>query len=133
MKAVSGVDERGQPRQGPYQQRFKNGNLACEGAFDQGRKTGLWTYYLANGAVKAVGSYQDDTMIGDWLWYRENGELMQTGSFSTAGEKHGQWRRYHPNGSLMDEVHFERGQKMGALTKYDESGVVRATNKLGHN
>jgi antitoxin component YwqK of YwqJK toxin-antitoxin module len=114
MKAVGGTDDHGQPRHGPFRQYFKNGMVACEGEFVQGRKTGVWTYFLANGQVKAVGRYADDLLVGDWEWYRENGQLMQTGSFSTEGLKHGRWRRYDPAGALLDETDFEHGKRKRA-------------------
>tara|TARA_R110002020_G_scaffold39991_3_gene118318 strand:- start:7010 stop:7381 length:372 start_codon:yes stop_codon:yes gene_type:complete len=114
MKAVAGTDEHGRPRHGVFREIFKNGKIACEGEFDHGRKTGIWTYYLANGSVKAVGGYRDDLIVGDWRWYRENGQLMQTGSFSDDGEKHGRWRRFDADGELMDETLFEHGKKVGS-------------------
>lgn len=131
MKAVSGVDEQGRPRDGSYSERFKNGNLACEGEFSQGLKTGVWTYYLANGNLKAQGSYSKDTIVGDWRWYRDNGELMQTGSFDADGDKQGLWRRYHPNGKLMDEGRFDGGKKTGVWTTYDECGAPKGSRNFG--
>lgn len=122
MKAVSGLDEEGAPRNGPFRQSFKDGTTSCEGHFINGLKHGRWVYYLANGQPKAIGHYRGDVIIGEWQWYRENGQLMQTGSFSENGDKHGLWSRYHPNGALMDEGCYERGRKTGVWTLRDAGG-----------
>lgn len=120
MKAVTGIDENGQLRDGPYQQLFKGGTVACEGRFDHGRKTGEWNYYyMGSGALKATGRCEDDRMVGEWKWYHENGELMQIGQFDDEEMKTGVWKRYHPNGKPMDEIPFERGKKTGKGEKFD--------------
>jgi antitoxin component YwqK of YwqJK toxin-antitoxin module len=44
-------DSDGRLRNGPYEERFKDGSLACTGEYLDGEKTGEWTYYLRNGLV----------------------------------------------------------------------------------
>jgi antitoxin component YwqK of YwqJK toxin-antitoxin module len=56
---------------------------------------------------------------------------LQSGSFNAVGEKQGRWCRYHPNGKLMDEGHFEGGKKAGVWTTYDVSGAVKQTRDYG--
>ncbi len=114
MKIDDGpYDADGKLRNGPFRQLFKDGSVCCEGRHAQGEKTGEWRYYLLNGALKAVGRCEKGKMAGEWSWYRENEELMQTGSFDAEEKKSGAWRRYQPDGTLLDEVEYVAGKKVG--------------------
>ena len=49
-------------------------------------------------------------MIEFWEWHRENGQLMQTG-YMDMDIKTGEWKRYHPNGILLDEGFLRMARK----------------------
>jgi len=57
MKDIPGIDEHGNPKNGPFKLFFKNGLISCQGEFDNGKKSGKWKYFLNNGTV-----YGNDTM-----------------------------------------------------------------------
>ncbi len=42
-------------------------------------------------------------------------------------QKHGAWKRYHPNGQLWDEGRFEHGKKKGTWKVYNEAGELLKT------
>lgn len=109
------------PPDGPYEEHFADGSLACRGQHRDGQKTGEWRYFLKNGRLKAVGHYRRDQIHGEWQWYRENGELMQTGAF-TDGRRCGVWRRYRPDGSLLDEGAYDGEDKIGEWKTCDAHG-----------
>lgn len=45
------------------------------------------------------------------------------------GREHGQWKRFYPNGKLMETRHFENGQKTGVYNAWWPNGV----QKLAYN
>ena len=105
-------------KNGIHQEYFKDGTVACEGAYQQNKKTGEWHFYLLNGQVKAKGHFENDKMVGSWVWYRENGHLLQEGAFEDE-KKTGIWKRYHPNGNLYDEGAYSQDEKIGEWKTYN--------------
>ena len=64
MKDIPGIDEDGNPKNGPFKLYFKNGLVSCEDEFDNGKKSGKWTYFLKHGQMQHSGSFQDDKTVG---------------------------------------------------------------------
>ena len=58
MKDIPGIDEDGNPKNGPFKLFFKNGLVSCQGEFDNGKKSGKWKYFLNNGQLQSSGSLQ---------------------------------------------------------------------------
>ena len=57
MKDILGIDEDGNPKNGPFELFFKNGQISCQGEFDNGKKSGEWKYFLNNGQMQSSGNY----------------------------------------------------------------------------
>ncbi len=127
MKDISGFDEDGNPKNGPFQLFFKNGRVSCQGEFDNGKKSGKWTYFLNNGQMQSTGSFKDGKIFGEWTWFYKNGEPRGTGGFDDEERKHGEWTRYHANGQLWDKGRFEHGKKKGTWKVYDKEGNLLKT------
>ena len=100
MKDLPGIDEYGNPKNGPFKLFFKNGLISCQGGFDNGKKSGKWKYFLNNGQMQSSGSFKDGKIIGRWKWFFKTGEPRGTGGFDDEEQKHGVWKRYHANGQL---------------------------------
>lgn len=98
MKDIPGIDEHGNPKNGPFKLFFKNGMISCQGEFDNGKKSGQWKYFLNNGQLQSSGSFKDGKIVGLWKWYFKNGVPRATGGFDHEEQKHGVWKRYHANG-----------------------------------
>jgi antitoxin component YwqK of YwqJK toxin-antitoxin module len=54
---------------------------------------------------------------------------MQTGSFEEE-RKVGIWRRYHPNGALLDEGEYLDGKRVGEWKTCDDAGNLTKTKKF---
>lgn len=140
MKDIPGIDEDGNPKNGPFKLFFKNGLVSCQGEFDNGMKSGTWQYFLNNGQLQSSGRFKDGRIVGRWEWFFKTGEPRATGGFDDEEQKHGEWKRYHANGQLWDEGCFEHGKKRGpqanrmlltafsALLVLSAIGVVFAMN-----
>ena len=59
-----------------------------------------------------------------------NDENGKPWDFDDEGQKHGLWKRYHPNGQLWDEGRFEHGKKKGTWKVYDEAGKLLKTQSF---
>lgn len=127
MKDIPGIDEDGNPKNGPFKLFFKNGLISCQGEFDNGKKSGKWKYFLNNGQMQSSGSFKDGKIVGRWKWFFKTGEPRATGGFDDEEQKHGAWKRYHANGQLWDEGRFEHGKKRGTWKVYDEAGELLKT------
>ncbi len=57
MKDIPGIDEDGNPKHGPFELFFNNGQVSCQGEFDNGKKSGEWKYFLNNGQLQSSGIY----------------------------------------------------------------------------
>jgi len=50
----------------------------AKGAFDNGRKVGLWVRYWRNGKMKSLGYYRAGQKVGIWKYWDERGNLIKT-------------------------------------------------------
>lgn len=113
------------PMDGFHRDFFAGGALAAEGACQEGKRHGHWTYYHKNGRLKAAGEYVEGEFNGYWEWWRENGQPLQAGAFDR-GRQTGPWKRYYHDGQLWDEgIYDEHGRKIGLWTVYDRTGAVK--------
>jgi antitoxin component YwqK of YwqJK toxin-antitoxin module len=53
MKTNNLKDANGQLKKGVFQEHFKDGTLACASKVRDGKKVGLWKYYLRSGQLRA--------------------------------------------------------------------------------
>ena len=73
MKDIPGIDEDGNPKNGPFKLFFKNGLISCQGEFDNGKKSGKWKYFLNNGPDAVLRQLQGrkdcwsvEMVLQDW-------------------------------------------------------------------
>jgi antitoxin component YwqK of YwqJK toxin-antitoxin module len=71
----------------------------------------ILTYYHLDGKIKAQGKNIDSLFQGKWVFYKKVGFLWNVGHFKDH-QKHGQWIRYHDNGSIEKDETFEMGNKV---------------------
>ncbi|MEO2162993.1 MAG: hypothetical protein ABGY29_10765, partial [bacterium] len=57
-------------------------SLFEEGAYSNGRKTGIWMEHHPNGQVKATGAYLDDERNGLWRFYTTDGSDEARGEYA---------------------------------------------------
>lgn len=127
MKDIPGIEENGNPQDGPFKLYFKNGLISCQGEFENGKKSGKWKYLLNNGQMQSSGRFKDGKIVGRWKWFFKTGEPRATGGFDDEEQKHGLWKRYNSNGQLWDEGRFEHGKERGTRKVYDEAGELLKT------
>lgn len=138
---------------GEYLYWNPNGNIRIKGAYNNGKKDGLWTEffitgqqiyqttnfsnglkngefkeYLLNGNLTIFGNYKNHLKDGKWEYYFENEQLDMSGPFQD-DLQHGDWKFYYPNGQLYYEGNFIKGQKNGEWRFNYNNGE---TWRIGH-
>jgi len=84
---------------------FKNGQPVLEQDGD------TLTYYHVDGSIKAQGPCIDGQFQGKWIFNKKSGQLWNVGHFKD-NQKHGEWTRYKPDGTVEKTETFERGKKV---------------------
>lgn len=74
-----------------------------------------------------TGSYSVDEagrVSGPVLTFHENGSLEEKGAL-LMGKKQGDWSKYSPAGTKINEAHYSNGQKDGDWKVWDANGTLR--------
>ena len=106
-----------------YQEFSKNGNIICEGNFDNGNKTGIWIYYNDDKIIKSLYHYEKDSLNGKSIIYYENGNVSSEGNYLN-GKKSGLWVYYKENKVRDYEENFVDGKQNGNYVSYFENKKI---------
>lgn len=113
-------------RVGPMKTWFENGQLRCEGAYDdEGKLTGHWRYWDERGALVREGDYALGLREGDWVEFHANGRKRYEGLLHL-GQNEGPWKYWHENGQPMAEGSYVNNRREGPWLFWDEQGVPDA-------
>jgi len=104
-------------------------SLQEEGAYANGRKTGVWVEYHANGKVRATGPCTADERNGLWRFYTQDGSDEARGDYKD-DEQSGQWEGYYPTGGKKFDGGFVAGVAQGAWTRWWPSGQKKAQGSI---
>ncbi|NND94442.1 MAG: toxin-antitoxin system YwqK family antitoxin [Flavobacteriales bacterium] len=88
-----------------------------------GRLEGPWEEKYDNGNIKEEGNYENGLRKGKWTFFYPDGKLSQKGSFRK-GKPHGEWKWYYPDGSLRRVETYRNGREDGISIEYSEDGEV---------
>ncbi len=120
----------------------------CEGRYEDGKKTGEWTFYFDDGKKAKSGTYREGLPDGTWTYWQPDGEEDHPSRQEQyqLGQKHGAWTywndagqkvreenwehdvldgkqtRWHANGQLALEAFYKNGRRDGTWITYDEQG-----------
>ncbi|MGQ7870516.1 toxin-antitoxin system YwqK family antitoxin [Sunxiuqinia sp. sy24] len=121
QEQLNQIDQAGQ-KQGFWQKKQANGNLAYEGNFVNDKPVGVWKRYHSNGLLKARLSYKENSDTIQAELFDTRGKLMAQGRYLNQ-LKTGQWL-YFQKGTLVSEEHFESNLKQGLSKTYYPSGEL---------
>jgi len=118
-----------QPPEGAEEvtETYPNGSPLLHGFVKKDRKVGYWHLFYPNSQLKAEGEMKDDQRYGLWIYYSQNGKRSSDGEFDEKGQPSGEWRRYHPDGSISGSGAYVNGKEEGLWTRYDTNGCLVAT------
>ena len=110
-------------RVGPMKAWFENGQLRCEGGYDErGKLAGHWRYYSETGLLLREGDFADGQREGDWIEFHANGQMRSSGLLHM-GMAEGPWQYWHENGKLAAEGTYVNNFREGPWMFWDEQGA----------
>jgi S1-C subfamily serine protease/antitoxin component YwqK of YwqJK toxin-antitoxin module len=112
-----------------YKEFLKNGNLICEGNFDNGNKVGPWNYYYDNKLIKSLFHYEKDTLNGKSIQYYENGNINSEGNYLN-GKKSGFWVYNKENNNRNYEENYVDGKENGSYVSYFDNKKIHEKGDL---
>jgi antitoxin component YwqK of YwqJK toxin-antitoxin module len=89
-------------RHGTWKSWYSNGQLQCQGEYQNGRNAGRFTWWHANGQQAAMGQLVDGRPDGGWTWWHANGQKASEGQFSL-GLATGSWSHWAADGRLVEQ------------------------------
>ena len=87
---------------------YKNGNLASETPYKNGKEEGIEKWYYWNGSLRTETPYKNGKVDGIARWYYDNGNLVIEVSYKNY-ELHGDLKYYTEDGKLLALVKAENG------------------------
>jgi hypothetical protein len=100
---------------------YKEGYLASEEPFVNGRIHGEAKYYYQNGKLRRTIEYKDARRNGLFVYYYETGEKYSDEQYVN-GKVNGVKHNYRKNGSLSMSCSFVDGKPVPPLEEYDAGG-----------
>ena len=98
-----------------------NGQVRAEGRYENGSRSGIWTYFDVAGSVQGQGTYENGKMkSGLEITYHFNNQKNSEGTW-TNEQKDGYWVYYFKSGTKREEGHYLHGKKTGVWREYDPS------------
>ena len=133
---------------GAYLEYYSNGKKQKAGAYEYGKKVGEWIFWSKDEVVRKKGTYAQDKQDGKWEKHRSDGTLewiemysngLKDGTWQAfaedgqrplwernfkAGEPHGEWINYFPDGKKRSVETFVAGKRDGTIKSWYENGQV---------
>jgi len=86
-------------------------------------------YWYKSGEIhESFGDAAGNLLHLEYTQFYSGNQLAEKGNFDY-GLKVGLWRKWHPNGSLKEEVQWRAGKKNGVYLYYDQNGVLHTTGQ----
>lgn len=142
------TDEAGR-KQGPWVKKYPNGKIMYEATFRDDKPVGLFKRYDADGnpqseltysekndEVKALFFYPDGRKAGEgtyisrkkegpWRFYPSTEpQYMISEEYYHNDVRHGQARKFHPDGTLAETLTWDSGRRTGGWMQYYADGKV---------
>jgi antitoxin component YwqK of YwqJK toxin-antitoxin module len=120
------LDENGQ-RTGVWKKYFEGTTqLRYEGAFINGKETGLFKFYSKKSGDSPIitRQYKDDSPYVEVKFYAFNGRVVSEGSMMDK-LREGTWTTYHKDGvTPMSIESYKKGKLEGEYTIFYKNGVL---------
>lgn len=95
---------------GMVQSWYSNGAQKSKGAYQDGKKIGVWDEWYENGQAKLQTKYADGVLDGDYARWFENSKQQAVGQYSK-GLLSGFWTVWNSKGEKVSEGSYEAGKR----------------------
>jgi antitoxin component YwqK of YwqJK toxin-antitoxin module len=103
-------------KHGPSKAWFANGKQQFEGSYQNGKKSGSFTYWHENGQIAATGEYKEDRAEGIWVWWHKNGQKSAVGRYQN-GTLIGEWKWWNEEGRLTKQHEYDGSESISSQEK----------------
>lgn len=113
---------------GKYTKMYLSNQLAEQGEFTNGLKSGVWKTWYTNGIMESRQYWNNGFRMDTYLHYDMNGALLEKGNFRR-DKKHGKWIDY----TGKDTVTYKNGEifvKKPKLTKAEKAAKKEEKARL---
>lgn len=124
------VDERPAKREGPARTYYDDGQVWVESAYHDGRLHGPYVEYHRGGRKAREGGYEQGDRTGRWTFFFEDGTKEEESGW-TKGFPDGPFSNYWRNGKLRTEGRRCRGVQCGKWRSFDEDGRLTGSVEYG--
>jgi antitoxin component YwqK of YwqJK toxin-antitoxin module len=104
---------------------YEDGGLKAEMIYREDGNAYAYLYYQGKTVKMAEGKYRGQAKDSTWLSYDFQGKLAGRDSYVN-GLLHGKSVVYLLNGSVSEEITYEKGKRNGPWTQYYQNGKVMA-------
>lgn len=107
-----------------------NGYIAARGVYYKQKKTGEWRYfsdYLENHLLMKC-NYHDNKIDGLCIKYHWNGQIAEELHYED-GSKEGSWKQYFNDGTLCLKAYYDNGKLDGEFLSWHPNGQKEITGK----
>lgn len=111
---------------GLWTEYYCNNNMKSKITFENNRPSGYAIMYHENGKIKEEGLWKNNRWIGDYKLYYENGQVQQSFKFNTTGKREGEQVYYYENGQIMIQGNWAEGKEAGVVREYYENGDLKS-------
>jgi len=94
-------------KDGPYNEKYPNGQVKIEGQYKNGTRHGLWKSFYEDGTKYSEDFFEDGKKNGKTATYYKNGKLRYIGYFSW-DEPSGSWQFFNEDGTLKKAVDYTK-------------------------
>ncbi len=91
---------------GPYQEKYPNGQIKITGEIKNGTRFGQWKSYYENGTDYSEDYFEDGKKNGKTTSYYKNGRIRYIGYYSW-DEPSGIWEFYDEEGKLSEKKEYK--------------------------
>lgn len=110
-----------------YKIYYPDGILKTEGKYENGNRSGKWSFYDEYGTLSAIESYKDGLMEDTAFYYHRNGKIKNKQAYKN-GEENGLYLAYNAFGILVAEGLCVDGQRDKDWYWYNEDGSLKDEN-----
>ncbi len=113
-------------KEGPYINRWRNGNKRSESYYQDGHKEGLYISWYEDGTKRSEANYKDGQFNGKITMYYPSGKMQE--QFLTKNDlRQGLWRRYYDSKQdqkpqIQEQGQFDRDKQNGEWKGFYEDG-----------
>ncbi|MBN2497080.1 MAG: hypothetical protein JXR96_20980 [Deltaproteobacteria bacterium] len=108
---------------------YEKGVRHHRGAYRQGKRHGLWTYWYAGGATAMESEFSLGVRHGRHAEWTERGEKRAEGRYRH-GKRHGTWLVYHNNGKKRSRTDYRDGVAHGQFCGWNEAGTQTYSGQM---